>query len=171
MSMIRGASYRHTNLIATDWRKLAGFYETVFGCTPVPPTRDLHGTWLERATAVPGAHLRGVHLRLPGHGPNGPTLEIFQYDEVEPQGVPSANRAGFAHLAFHVDDVDAAVEAVLREGGKRLGDTVDHEVPGAGMLRFAYVRDPEGNIVELQRWGQEPGHDHRTDQEPAQMRA
>ncbi len=29
---------------------------------------------------------------------------------------------------------------------------VSHEVPGAGLLTFTYATDPEGNILELQRW-------------------
>ena len=67
--MIAGARYGHTNLIAKDWRALARFYEDLFGCTPVPPERDFAGPDLDRGTAIPGARLRGVHLRLPGHGP------------------------------------------------------------------------------------------------------
>jgi glyoxylase I family protein len=71
------ARFVHTNLIAHDWRGLARFYEQVFGCRPVPPERELKGEWLEAATAVPDARLEGVHLRLPGYGEAGPTLEIL----------------------------------------------------------------------------------------------
>ena len=67
--------YTHTNLVARDWRRLADFYIKVFGCTPVPPERDLSGDWLDKATSLQDAHIRGVHLRLPGHGDAGPTLE------------------------------------------------------------------------------------------------
>jgi len=56
------------------------------------------------------------------------------------------------HLAFRVEDVAEAVECVLEGGGSRLGELVRRDVPGAGVLTFAYVRDPEGNILELQRW-------------------
>jgi hypothetical protein len=59
------ARYVHTNLIARDWRALADFYQRVFGCVPVPPERDLSGPIMEAGTGVPGAHLRGMHLRLP----------------------------------------------------------------------------------------------------------
>jgi predicted enzyme related to lactoylglutathione lyase len=34
--MIEGARYVHTNLIARDWRALAGFYQRVFGCSFCP---------------------------------------------------------------------------------------------------------------------------------------
>jgi predicted enzyme related to lactoylglutathione lyase len=145
--------YSHTNLVARDWRRLADFYQAVFGCTPVPPERNLQGAWLEAATSIPGAHLRGVHLRLPGHGEHGPTLEIFQYDTVLDGGLPAANRAGLGHLAFAVEDVEAACQAVLSAGGGMLGDVVSVEIPGAGIIIFAYATDPEGNLIELQHWG------------------
>ena len=143
--------YVHTNVIARDWQRLARFYEQVFGCVRVPPERDLSGEWLERGTGVPRAHLRGMHLRLPGHGDRGPTLEIFSYDELVPQSHPVANRLGYGHLAFAVDDVAAAMAAVVAHGGSP-GEIAVHDVPGAGRLEVTYVRDPEGNLVELQRW-------------------
>lgn len=144
--------YVHTNLIAKDWKGLAAFYERVFGCIPVPPERDLAGEWLEASTGVPQAQIRGVHLRLPGYGDKGPTLEIFQYNRQAEQLRPAVNRPGFAHIAFAVDDVAAARNAVLAAGGGTVGELVSVEIPGAGQITFAYVTDPEGNIIELQRW-------------------
>jgi len=144
------ARYVHTNIIARDWRKLARFYEDVLGCVAVPPERDLSGEWLERGTGVPRAHIRGVHLRLPGHGDAGPTIEIFSYDEIVSQSDPVANRAGYGHVAFLVDDVAAAMAEVVSHGGKP-GTIVSHVTP-AGSLEFVYVRDPEDNLIELQRW-------------------
>ena len=144
------ARYVHTNIIARDWRKLARFYEDVFGCVLVPPERDLSGEWLERGSGVRGAHIRGVHLRLPGYGDSGPTIEIFSYDDVVAQGHPVANRAGYGHVAFLVDDVARAMAEVALHGGKP-GEIVSHATP-AGVLEFVYVRDPEDNLIELQRW-------------------
>ena len=66
--MVQGARYVHTNLIAHDWRRLAAFYQNLFGCVPVPPERDYSGPALEAGTGVAGAALSGVHLRLPGCG-------------------------------------------------------------------------------------------------------
>jgi catechol 2,3-dioxygenase-like lactoylglutathione lyase family enzyme len=151
-SLATGARFAHTNLIAHDWKKLADFYQRVFGCVPLLPERNQTGEWLERGTNVPGAKLTGVHLRLPGHGQNGPTIEIFTYSTVAPQEEPIANRAGYGHIAFAVDDVNQAVQAVLNAGGAKLGEIVSAEVAGAGHITFTYVRDPEGNIIELQHW-------------------
>jgi glyoxylase I family protein len=144
--------YAHTNLIARDWRSLATFYVQAMGCVPVPPPRDQHGDWLSAGTGVPDAALSGMHLRLPGHGDSGPTLEVFTYTHPLDRPTPAANRVGLAHLAFEVADVDAALKGVLAQGGSPLGDVVHREVPGVGALTFTYARDPEGNILELQRW-------------------
>ena len=146
------ARFVHTNLIARDWQTLAGFYEGVFGCKPVPPERNMAGPWLEAATGVRGARIRGIHLRLPGYEDGGPTLEIFQYDPQAEALEPMVNRPGLAHIAFAVDDVEQARETVLSAGGRRVGDVVSLAVPGAGTVTFVYVTDPEGNIIELQSW-------------------
>ncbi len=146
------AKYVHTNLTARDWRRLARFYEEVFGCVPKQPERDLSGPWLEKLTAVPSAHLTGMHLALPGFGEGGPTLEIFSYDHLVGDSLPIVNEPGFGHLAFLVDDVPAALEAVLAAGGEAVGELVKTEVAGVGTLTVVYARDPEGNILELQNW-------------------
>lgn len=119
----------------------------------VPPERDLSGPWLDQATGIPGAHIRGAHLRLPGHGPDGPTLEIFTYDSTAQGRPPQPDHPGFGHIAFQVTDVQAAYDAALAHGGAPVGAIVQTDIPGAGPVTLAYVRDPEGNIVEIQRWG------------------
>jgi catechol 2,3-dioxygenase-like lactoylglutathione lyase family enzyme len=146
------ARFAHLNLVARDWRKLAAFYERVFGCRPMPPERDLHGAWLERATGLPGARIRGQHLRLPGGGGSGPTLEIFQYLPEGRDPDRAVNRPGYGHIAFAVEDVAAAREAVLAAGGGEVGPLTTVPVAGAGTITFVYLTDPEGNILELQRW-------------------
>ena len=95
--------YVHTNITCENWEALVEFYQTVFGCEPVPPRREQSGEWLSQGTGVPGASLKGMHLRLPGYGEDGPTLEIYQYGVVEPDGKPAANRKGFGHIASMVD--------------------------------------------------------------------
>jgi len=144
--------YAHTNIIAQDWRKLMQFYIEVFDCVPVPPQRDQSGEWLARGTGVTDAHLEGMHLRLPGHGDEGPTLEIYSYATMLDKPNPAANRKGIGHLAFLVDDVPAIREAVLAQGGTDLGEIVERDVNGVGRITFIYMTDPEGNILEIQHW-------------------
>ena len=77
------ARFGHVNVTGRDWRRLAAFYTDVFGCEFVPPERDIRSADLDAATGLHDAHLTGAHLRLPGHGDGGPTLEIFEYDEID----------------------------------------------------------------------------------------
>jgi predicted enzyme related to lactoylglutathione lyase len=157
--MTLNARFVHTNIIAVNWKGLAQFYEQVLGCTPVPPERDLGGQWLEAATGVAEARLQGIHLRLPGYGDDGPTLEIFHYNHLQSRPKTAINRPGFAHIAFAVDDIETARDAVLAAGGRAVGQIVSLNVTGAGTITFVYVTDPEGNIIELQNWSQ--GHGPR----------
>ena len=146
------SKYVHTNLIARDWKRLVRFYFEVFGCEPEGPERDMSGAWLDELTSLRDAHFTGVHLRLPGYGDDGPTLEIFSYDRLIESELPEANRCGFGHVAFAVDDVDEALEAVIAAGGGAVGNIETTKAEGVGTLRVVYSRDPEGNIVELQKW-------------------
>ncbi|HWP96991.1 MAG TPA: VOC family protein [Syntrophomonadaceae bacterium] len=144
--------YVHTNLIARDWRKLADFYITVFNCTPLDPERDLSGDWVDSFTGLANAHIRGVHLALPGWQ-DGPTLEIFQYEpEAQGNGLSAINSYGLGHLAFHVDNVEKVLEMLLVRGGSQIGQLVQKQYPELGLLTAVYARDPEGNIIEIQNW-------------------
>ena len=143
-----GIRYRHTNLVARDWQRLSAFYQKTLGLAPIGQTRDISAQWLGRLTGIPGAHIRGEHLELPG---TGVTLEVFSYDDVLP-GEPAPNRAGFGHIAFEVDDVEAALSRVLAEGGGHVGEVVNAPYPGGATATFVYASDPEGNLIELQSW-------------------
>jgi len=79
-------------------------------------------------------------------------LEVVQYTTQDSGPRPAINRPGLAHIAFAVEDVAAARDAVLAAGGGTVGEVVSLDVPGAGRVTFVYVSDPEGNIIELQRW-------------------
>jgi predicted enzyme related to lactoylglutathione lyase len=146
------AKYVHTNLIAEDWRTLANFYIDLFGCTIVPPERDLQGAHMDAGTGIRGAHLRGAHLRLPGWGDDGPTLEIFTYNITASHEPAAVNRPGFGHIAFSVDDVQAARDSVLGAGGRAVGEVVTVQIASGARVTWCYVTDLESNIIELQSW-------------------
>jgi catechol 2,3-dioxygenase-like lactoylglutathione lyase family enzyme len=144
--------YAHTNIIARDWKCLSDFYTRVFGCIVKPPQRNLSGDWLDRATGLHHAKLEGVHLILPGYGDHGPTLEIFTYADTRTREPLMANHAGFAHIAFEVEDVESTFARALDQGGTALGQPSEKAIEGIGMLKLVYLRDPEGNIIEIQSW-------------------
>jgi predicted enzyme related to lactoylglutathione lyase len=146
------AHYVHTNLIAADWRRLADFYIAVFGCVVVPPERDYTGDALDAGTGLRGARLRGTHLRLPGYGDDGPTLEIYNYNVLAERGSKAINAVGFGHIAFVVDDIAAARQAVLAHGGQAIGEIVTLTTATGAKVTWCYVADLEGNAIELQAW-------------------
>jgi len=150
--MIAGARYVHTNLIARDWQVLARFYETHLGCVRVPPERDYSGPELEAGTGIPNAALRGVHLRLPGYGANGPTLEIFSYSRFAEGPGPAVNRPGFGHIAFEVASVAESRKEIIESGGRAVGAIVSLTTAAGASVTWCYVSDPEGNVIELQSW-------------------
>ena len=144
--------YVHTNIVSSDWKNLANFYIQVFNCKPVSPERDISGEWLEKGTNVKNASIKGIHLQLPGYENNGPTLEIFQYSEIVESGIPVSNKKGFGHIAFQVKNVQDIVAKVIQFGGQLLGEIVTTTIENVGDLCFAYVKDPEENIIEIQNW-------------------
>ena len=144
--------YVHTNLIAEDWKKLANFYTEVFGCSFVPPERDYQGNELDAGTGLKGVHLVGAHLRLPGYDDNGPTLEIYNYNQLDSRQPTAVNRPGYGHLAFEVDDVHEMQKTVEANGGGAVGEVVTLTTKVGTKVTWCYMTDPEGNIIELQSW-------------------
>ena len=60
--------------------------------------------------------------------------------------VEAAATWGFGHVAFRVDDLPAAFRRVLGLGAAEVFDPRPAPEPG---FWFAWVHDPEGNLVEL----------------------
>ncbi len=113
--------YVHTNIVAKDWKDLSRFYVDVFECKIKPPERNLAGSWLDDATGLTRASLKGIHLILPGFGDDGPTLEIFTYGTMTESEQVMANTKGFSHIAFAVDNVEATYKKALTHGASALG--------------------------------------------------
>ena len=65
---------------------------------------------------------------------------------------PSVSHPGFGHIAFAVRDVRAALAKVKSLGGSAVGSLVSTTIEGVGHIEVVYARDPEGNVVELQKW-------------------
>lgn len=144
--------FAHTNIVSTNWKELVEFYVKTFECKIVPPIRNQSGEFLDKGTGLKNAKLQGAHLLLPGYEKNGPTLEIYQYETIENQEYILPNKRGFGHIAFEVENVEKILEKVLENGGKELGEIAKKKIDGAGEITFVYVRDPEGNLIELQNW-------------------
>ena len=101
-----------------------------------------------------GFERKRVYLPGPGQvvviGTDGLALELFPSKDELP--APRAGEdgpwyAGFRHVAFLVDDLDAKLAGMGDEAKLTLGPLDMGEfIPG---MKVAWIADPEGNIVEL----------------------
>ena len=79
-------------------------------------------------------------------------IELFPTTADAPAGEQAV---GYKHLAFEVDDLDGLMAAPLADG-LSVDPMIDCGalVPG---LRICFLRDAEGNIIELmERWSDDP---------------
>ena len=134
----------HFALTVADMDRALAFYVGLFGLG-VASDREVERDYVERITAVPGAHVRLVHLA--GYGVR---IELLEYKA--PRGAAQARSlqdAGSAHVCFVTDDLDAEV-ARLQDANVtfRSLPVVTTSGPNTGG-RGIYVEDPEGNAVEV----------------------
>ena len=95
---------------------------------------------------VEGADIEVAYLQAPGH-----RLELIEYRGPADRGRVESRPcdAGFAHIAFDVDDIHEAVAAVRAAGSEPLGAPITVNAgPNKGGL-VVYTRDADGITVEF----------------------
>lgn len=96
----------------------------------------------QMSTAL-GTSDSGFKVRMIGKG--GTRIELFEFNEsVEDSGKKLANRIGITHIALACDDILKDFEHLSANGV-----TFNTQPFGEAPARFAYGRDPFGNIIEL----------------------
>lgn len=156
---IKVIATNHTSFTVTNLDRVSKFFGQALGLQ-VEYLTPASSRVMEGVTGVDGADVRLAYVTCPGH-----FIEIFQYVYPENREVliPRPCDAGFAHIAFEVDDMTAVIAAatyflfvpvrapVLVDMG-----TLDLIRPGAhpkgrGMLN-CYLRDCDGLTVELMQY-------------------
>jgi catechol 2,3-dioxygenase-like lactoylglutathione lyase family enzyme len=135
----------HTSFTVSNLERSIGFLRDCLGFELVSKApRD--AALVSHITGVEGAEVMIAFLKAPGH-----TLELIEYR------APAARRAvksrpcdsGFAHIAFNVDDVPAAVDAVKHYGVKPIAAPIAiDQGPNKGR-KVVYLRDWDGITIEL----------------------
>jgi catechol 2,3-dioxygenase-like lactoylglutathione lyase family enzyme len=101
--------------------------------------------WVDRVVGLDGVRVELAMVQTPdGNG----RLELVKFNSPPTQGGDRdapANTPGIRHIAFAVDDIDAAVAGLRARGAELVGEVVRYE----DSYRLCYVRGPEGIIVEL----------------------
>lgn len=127
----------HVAITVSDMDRSLAFYRGLLGCEVLGQLVLDEGTF------------KLVYLRR-----GAAYLELFAHRAPAGSGAEGASAAdanaaapptGFQHVAFHATDVDAAA-ATLEAAGVPF-DQPPRDAPGG--VRLAFVRDPDGNLVEL----------------------
>lgn len=138
--MIALAGIHHVAIICSDYARSKRFYTEVLGLRVVAET----------FRAGRGSYKLDLAL------PDGTQLELFSFPAPPPR--PSRPEAcGLRHLAFAVDDLDAAVRELQRHGVEIEPIRVD-ELTGR---RFTFFADPDGLPLELYETVALPDHAER----------
>ena len=142
----------HIAFTVPDVDAAVAFFVDVLGCEhfyDMGPFADPDGTWMSDNLDVHPRSLipKFAVLRCA----NGANFEIFQYespDQVERW--PRMSDWGGTHIAFYVDDMDAALAALQANGVRVLGGKKDGIGPESGEgSSFAHFLTPWGQMLEF----------------------
>jgi catechol 2,3-dioxygenase-like lactoylglutathione lyase family enzyme len=96
----------------------------------------------EEGVGVPGADIDISWLK---HPDGGPMIELLRYRNEEGGKAASNSKVGAAHICLCVEDVEAEFERLSGEGVTFVSAPHADEFG----VRWVYMRDPDGNVVEL----------------------
>jgi len=137
----------HVGLTVQDLDRSIRFYCTALDCV-VLERSVISGAEVETLTGVPGAVIHTADLSLP----RGGMLELLQYlGPTREVLVQHRFQAGHSHIAFTVEDVDAARTQALGAGALDCSIPVELSEPGSSWdhARVCYARDPDGRTIEF----------------------
>jgi catechol 2,3-dioxygenase-like lactoylglutathione lyase family enzyme len=86
-----------------------------------------------------------VDISWLGHPQGGPKLELLRYQNQPAGKAPHNSQVGAAHLCLRVENVNAEYERLSGEGVTFVSAPHSDEF---GVV-WVYMRDPDGNVVEL----------------------
>jgi len=141
------SSLDHVGLTVQDLDRSIQFYCTVLNCV-VQERSVITGAEVETLTGVTGAVIHTADLQLA----HGGLLELLQYlGPTGPVLVQRRSDAGHSHIAFRVDDVDAARVRALSAGALDCSLPVTLNEPGSSWdrARVCYALDPDGRTIEF----------------------
>lgn len=136
MSSLTG---HHVGITVADLDRALSFYHDTLGL-PVLDRFEVSGPAFSTAVGVEDATGRFAHL-----DGGGTRIELVEYDpEGDTRPDANLNQPGATHLGLSVDDVDTVVDDFPAHV-----ETVSDPQTTASGTRIVFLRDPEGNLVEL----------------------
>jgi catechol 2,3-dioxygenase-like lactoylglutathione lyase family enzyme len=145
MTTFKVLATNHTSFTVSDLDRSLAFFRDGLGFE-VTSRAPRDPALIQAITGVEGAELSIAFVRGPGH-----SLELIQYDGPADRGKVTSRPCdtGFAHLAYDVDNIDAAIATSANYGMRPIGQvTVIDKGPNAGG-RVCYLRDQDGVTIEF----------------------
>ena len=148
----RPRGVEHIGLSVPDIEEAIRFFEEALGCEvwySAGPIAMPDGTWMtDNLDLHPRAAISKVAMVRCA---NGPSFEVFQFDAPEQvQRWPKMSDWGGTHIAFYVDDFDAALARVEAHGARILGGKKSGNGAEAGDESFfAHFLTPWGQLLEF----------------------
>ncbi len=145
MSGFKVLATNHTSFTVSDLDRTLAFFRDGLGFEVTSRAPRDPGK-IQAITGVDGADLEIAFVRGPGH-----SLELIEYLKPDDKGqvVSGPCDTGFAHVAYDIDNIDAAIETAERFDVKPVGQVaVIDKGPNAGG-RVCYLRDPDGITIEF----------------------
>ena len=138
-------STNHTSFTVSNLDRSIAFYRDALGFE-VTSKAGRDPALIEAITGVAGADVDIAYVRGPGH-----SLELIEYKAPAKRGrvLSRPCDASFAHIAFNVDDVDAAVAASAPHGFKPIAPPVAINAGPNKGRKVVYLRDGDGVTVEF----------------------
>ncbi|ALJ21752.1 VOC family protein [Microbacterium sp. No. 7] len=145
---IRGTD--HIGFTVPDLEEAHAFLVDVLGCDEIYRlgAKRSDDDWMRTHL---GVHPRTVisEIRFYRLG-NGANFEVFLYESADGQSPqPRNSDIGGYHIAFYVDDLDAAVDHLRGQGVEVMGDAPTASRQSAEGQRWIYFRAPWGLQFEL----------------------
>lgn len=140
----------HIGFTVPDLQQAIDFFVDVIGCEPFyelgPFQSD--GDWMQTHMNV---HPRTVMRKLKFlRCANGPNFELFEFEAPDQRSEqPKNSDIGGHHLAFYVDDMNAAVSWLRAKGVRILGEPTVRESGPSGGQTWVYFLAPWGMQLEL----------------------
>ena len=140
-----GATVAHIGMTVTDIEKVSEFYIKYFGFCKDYGFRFDEVFFRENNALFRQPDGTSVDMQMI-KSPNGVMLELFLFPNVEQVGPAEWQRTGYSHIALRVDDLPALCERMKGDGVEFLMPVKERS---GGGDHWVYLKDPDGNLVEL----------------------
>jgi catechol 2,3-dioxygenase-like lactoylglutathione lyase family enzyme len=141
MSLIR--RFDHVGITVEDLDTVSAFFVGLG--FEVEGRMFLEGEFLDTVIGIPEARTEMVMLRPPDGGAGLELASFIRPDNERGSPVAMANELGLRSVAFEVDDLQAVIEQLAKDGYGLVGGIGEYE----HVWRMASVRGPEGIIVSF----------------------